>query len=171
MYNPNKTVTANSKGIIISFRDCNKHKYIPYQSKAVQEIQLGKAKYQQLDRPVFNKTQQKLYAETVYGLTVLSAEQIKELSPKRKHEIISVYKRVQHFLNKLKQEVINEQVNALLSALFHKSLFIKQMCEVKSYDRGYKDRHTFKELGLTQEKIAEKLVNAGLLPSNFFELA
>ena len=55
--NPHKAISANSKGIIISFRDVNKHKFIPYESKMVNSIQIkGTAKYQKLDRPVFNKS-------------------------------------------------------------------------------------------------------------------
>jgi len=171
MYNPNKTVSANPKGIIVSFRDCNKHKYMPYQSKTVDDIQqFGKARYQKLDVSPFNKIQQQLYSETVYGLTIYSPEEIAQIPAKRKSQIISTHKRVQHFLNKWKQEIIDEQVNDLLTTLFHKSSFVKKFCSVKAYDRGYKDRHTFKELGLSQDKIARKLVDTGYLPANFYEL-
>jgi hypothetical protein len=45
------------------------------------------------------------------------------------------------------------------------------MCAVKSYDRAYTDRHTFKELNLSPDKIANKLIEAGFLPQNFFQLA
>lgn len=162
---------ANSKGITICFRDSNKHWHVSYQSKAVQQIQLhGKAKYQQLEKPVFNKIQQRLYAETVYGLTAYTPEQLAVMPAKKKLEIIKTYKRVQLLFNKIKQEVIDEQVNKLLLGIFHKSTLIKKMCEIKGYDRSRKDKHTFKELGITQEKLAQILVHEGFLPANFFQL-
>lgn len=172
MYNPNKTVTASSKGIIISFRDCNKHKYLPYQSKTVENIQQnGTAKYQELEIPVFNSVQQKLFAERLYGLSIYKPEELVTFSKKKKSNILIIYKRVQHFLNKWKQEIVNNQMDNLLIKLFPKSHVIKHMCSVKGYDRGFRSKHTFKELGITDDKIAIKLIEGGFLPANFFQLA
>lgn len=172
MNNPNKTISANSKGIIISFRDVNKHKYIPYQSKTVESIQqYGKVKYQQLEQPVFNRTQQKLYSEVLYGLDSLKPAELQELTHKRKFEIMHACKRVKHYLNKLKQEIVDKEVNDILSVLFPHSAIAKHMCSVTGYNRNYISKLSFKELGLTQQKIAEKLVEAGFLPANFFQLA
>lgn len=171
MYNPNKTVSANSKGIIICFRDCNKHKYMPYQSKCVQQIQIAGIARPELDKPVFNRIQQQLYGETVYGLNVFSQEQLKSLPKHKKAKILFTHKRVQHFINRWKQELVDDQISNLITALFPKSDIAKKMSITKGYDRGFKSKLTFKELGLTQEMIANKLVEAGFLPSNFFQLA
>ena len=172
MYNPNKTISANAKGIIVCFRDCNKHKYMPYQSKYVKSIQtMGTSKTYELEKPVFNRVQQQLYGEVIYGLSVFSQEQIQKLPVGRKARILIINKRAQHFLNRLKQEIIDDQVSQFFSKLFPKSSIAMQMSQTKGYDRGYKSKLTFKELGLTQEMIAKKLIEAGFLPSNFFQLA
>lgn len=171
MYNPNKTVTASSKGIIISFRDCNKHKYLPYQSNIVENIQQnGKVRYQELELPVFNSRQKQLFQEKLYGLNIYKPEEVLKFSKKRRTKILIIYKRVQHFLNRWKQEIVNEQVDKFLNALFPKSPIVKQMCSVKGYDRGFRSKQTFKELGITENKVAIKLIEGGFLPTNFFQL-
>jgi len=47
----------------------------------------------------------------------------------------------------------------------------KDMCSVKGYNRAHINRQSFKELGLSQEMIASKLIEVGFLPNNFFQLA
>jgi len=171
-YNPNKTITANSKGIVISYGDSGKPRYLAYKCKAVEKIQLyGTVKYQELDQPVLNRTQQKLYGELIYGLKLYKPEELATISKKDKLKIAYLHRKVQHFLNKWKQEIIDSEVNSILTKLFPRSKFVKDMCAVKSYDRAYTDRHTFKELNLSPDKIANKLIEAGFLPRNFFQLA
>lgn len=170
-YNPNKAVSANSKGIVISFRDVNKHKFIAYESPIVKSIQVsGTAKYQKLERPVFNKPQQKLYAEVIYGLNVYTPIQLKELSKERRIEILQRYNKAQDVLNQWKKQIVDDKINTLLTVLFPNSAMAKRMCEIPTYDRHHKDTHTFKELGLTKYKIAYKLIEVGVLPTNFFNL-
>lgn len=170
-YNPNKTITANSKGIIISFRDDNKPRYVAYKSKEVADIQhFGKAKYQEFDKPVLNRTQQKLYSEVLYGIKAYEATELMALSRKDVMRIASVHRRVQLFLNRWKQEIMDSRVNGLLSKLFPNSPVAKAVCSVKGYNRAYTAKYTFKDLGLSQEAVASKLVEMGFLPKNFFEL-
>lgn len=171
-YNPNKTITANSKGILISFRDDNKPKYIPYKIKEVEELQQhGRSIYQTYDQPVFNKTQQRLYAEALYGINAYDRFEIMTLSHKDILRITGLHRRVQFFLNKWKQEIMDSKVDSLLSKLFPRSKVVKDMSSVKGYNRAYTAKYTFKELGLTQEAVANKLVDMGFLPENFFQLA
>lgn len=169
--NPNKTVTANSKGIVISFSDESKPRYISYRPATVERIQLhGTVRYQVLDKPAFNRIQQKLYTEAIYGLNSYDKQQLAALTSKEVSKIFSLHKKVQHFLNKWKQEIVEKRVNAFLLAMFPKSKVAKDICATNGYNRAYVDRHSFKELGLTQEMIASKLIEAGFLPKNFFQL-
>lgn len=169
--NPNKTITANAKGIVISYSDSRKPRYMAYSSKLVQHIQLyGTVRYQELSKPVLNRTQQKLYAELLYGLKCYKPEELEKINKKDKLRIAYIHKKVQHFLNKWKQEIIDLQVNDFLTTLFPRSAGVKYLCSIKGYDRAYTDRHSFKELGLTQEKIVSKLIEGGFLPTNFFQL-
>lgn len=171
MPNQNKTVSANSRGIVISFTDINKHKYVPYSNKLVQERQLEpKPKYQQIEKSVFNAQQQKLYALSIYGLSVYNKEEIQKIPAEERSTIIKNYNKIQAFLNKWKQEIVEARTNKILLSIFHNSKIIKKFCSINGYDNFHTDRHTFKELGLTQKVIAERLVKEGLLPTNFFQL-
>jgi hypothetical protein len=171
-YHPNKTISANSKGIVISYGDESKPRYIAYKSKEVADIQhFGKAKYQQFDKPVLNRTQQKLYAELLYGVKAYEQTEVMALTQKDVLRITSVHRRVQLFLNRWKQEIMDSRVNNLLSKLFPNSPVAKTICSIKGYNRAYTAKYTFKDLGLTQEAVASKLVEMGFLPKNFFELA
>lgn len=173
MRNPHKTVSANSKGIIVSFGDVNKHKFIKYEPTAVEQIQLyGTVKYQKIEQVGFNPIQEKLYAEAVYGLNFYTAEEIKTMPAEKKRSIMVLYTRVQRILNRWKQEIIWKQVDSLLISLFPRSPFSKFLSENDYYDRDLECPLSLRELGITsQAVIAEKLVENKLLPYNFFKLS
>ena len=89
MYNPNKTISANSKGIVVSFGDVNKHKFIKYELTVVTQIQLyGTVKYQKIEQSGFNSTQEKLFAEAMYGLNFYTAAEIKVMPVEKKRHIV-----------------------------------------------------------------------------------
>jgi hypothetical protein len=169
--NPNKTVCASSKGIVISFRDANKQKYIPYESTMLNEIQLyGHVKFQQLESPILNTIQQKLYSEAVYGLSYFPKDVVAEMSKGKKLRVLARYAKAQRILNRWKQEIVHTKVDSFLLALFPNSPITKALVETKGYDRESKECHSFKELGLTQEDVANKLMEFNILPQNFYQL-
>lgn len=172
-FNPHKTVSAGSKGIIISFRDANKHRFMPYETNLhIEEIQQkGKSKYQVMDQPVFNKIQQQLYAETVYGLSYFSETDISKMSKSKKLRVLAKYAKAQRILNRWKQEIVYSKVDSIFLALFPNSRITKLLVDTQGYDRSSRETHSFKELGLTQEDVANKLMEVKLLPENFFQLA
>lgn len=171
-FNPHKTVSAGSKGIIISFRDANKHRFMPYENVQVDQIQqAGKTKYQVLEQPVFNKIQQQLYAETVYGLSYFSAEDVSKMSKSKKLRVLAKYAKAQRILNRWKQEIVYAKVDSILLDLFPHSSITKILVDTTGYDRSTRESHSFKELGLTQKDVASKLIEVKLLPVNFFQLA
>ena len=170
--NPHKTVCAGTKGIVISFRDANKHRYMPYDNVQVEELQMnGTVKYQSLEQPPFNKFQQKLYAETLYGLNYYSEQEVCVMPRLKKLSIITKYAKAQRILNRWKQEIVYERVDSFLLTLFPNSAITKALVETKGYDRTSRETHSFKELGLSPEKIASKLIEENLVPVNFFQLA
>jgi hypothetical protein len=172
MTNPNKTVSANSKGIVVSFGDVNKHKFIKYECTAVQQIQLyGTVKYQKVEQPGFNPIQEKLFAEALYGLNFYTADELKKMPAEKKRSVIVLYTRVQKVLNRWKQEIICKQVDSLLIALFPNSPIVKFISENEYYDKDLECTMSLRDLGITSETvIAEKLIQAKLLPYNFFKL-
>lgn len=171
-HNPHKTVSANSRGIITSFRDSNKHKYIAYESTALTDLQLyGPQKPQRMQHSGrLNKVQQKLYAEHLYGLNYFTAEELAEMPNKKRFQIMHAYKKVQRVLNLWKQEIAGRRADAFLKYLCPNSPVTKVFLATQGTDPELLDTHTFKELGISQQMIAEKLVDAGLLPVNFFLL-
>lgn len=172
MHNPNKTVSANSQGIIVSFGDVNKHRFIKYESDAVKQIQLyGTVKYQSIVENGFNPIQEKLYAEAMYGLNFYTAEELKTMPAEKKRYVVVLYTRVQKVLNMWKQEIITKQVDHFFLTLFPNSPFTKFLVENEYYDKNLECTLTLRDLGITSEKfIAEKLVQSKLLPFNFFKL-
>ena len=87
-HNTSKTASANLNGIVISFQENNKHKFIPYENQYVKRIQLhGSAKYQQFEPPVFNLAQQRIYSEAVYGLNIFSKQELEKMPASKKSAI------------------------------------------------------------------------------------
>lgn len=172
-FNPHKTVSASSKGIIISFRDANKHMFLSYEKNPVlEDVQLhGHKQYQQLEAPVFNKVQHKLYAQTVYGLSYFPTAEVEQMSKSKKLRIMARYAKTQRILNRWKQQIVHSKVDAFLLALFPHSPITKTLVDTQGYDREAKETHSFKDLGISQQAIADKLIEADLLPKNFYQLA
>ena len=170
--NPHKTVCAGTKGIIISFRDANKHRFLPYENVQVEEIQTkGHVKYQSLEQPAFNQLQHKLYAEAVYGLSYYSEEAVNQMSKSKKLRVLAKYAKAQRILNRWKQEIVYDRVDRFFLELFPNSAITKMLVDTKGYDRELRETHTFKELGLSPQDVASKLVEVNLLPKDFFQLA
>jgi hypothetical protein len=170
-FNQEKTVSANSKGVIISYGDVKKHQFVRYDSY-VRKIQIeGTVRYQKLESFEFNETQQRIFSTLVYGFEVIPDEQIKKLPAPIKKRIVANYAITNKLLNRWKQEIINEMVDGFLSKMFPKSKVTKQMIGLKGYDDTLKSTISFKELGISERSIANKLIEFDLLPKNFFNLA
>ncbi len=169
-FNPEKTISANPSGIVVSYRDSNKTSFVKYE--VVEKIQIsGTVKYQKMVK-YFTPQQKELYQKVVHGFAAYTPEQIASMSEKTKIDVTVTYTKAKRILTRWKQELIFSHVNSILSALFPKSMVVKQMIETEGYVEEDRDTFiSFKELGVSQEKIAEKLIEFGLLPKNFFQLA
>jgi len=169
-FNQEKTVSANSQGVVISYGDVKKHQFIRYDSY-VKKIQIeGTVKYQKLESFEFNETQQRIFSTLVYGFEYIPNEQIKKLPEPIKRRIIVNYTIARKLLKRWKQEIINETINSFFSKTFPKSKVAKQMISQNGYDDDLECTITFKELGVSERSIANKLIEFGLLPQNFFNL-
>ena len=166
--NPNKTISVNSRGFIINFTDTNKHHYIKFENQDVPRTM--PAKYQEIEKPVFNQVQQRIYAEALYGMNLYTEKEAQRLPKSKVVHIIDTYQKVQRIINRWKQEIVNDKVDDFLLSLFPKSPVVKAFTETKGADDTIKATASFKDLGIDQIKIANKLVEFGLLPQNFFNL-
>lgn len=172
--NSDKTISANSKGIIVSYGDVNKHMFTHYESRYsfINKIQVeGTSKYQQTSETKhFSFLQQEMYDKIVYGFSAYTREEVQGMSKSNRFRITSTYTKAHRLLNRWKQEIINQKMDSLLIKLFPNSPVIKQMVSVDGYDDNLTVKTTFKELGITREAIANKLIEFGFLPTNFYQL-
>jgi hypothetical protein len=171
--NPNKSISANSKGIIINFGDVNKHKFVYYNNNndVVKKIQLyGTTKYQKIEDTEFNKIQKRLYTEAVYGLKAIPNEVLMVMHTKVIRNIQNIHTRAKNVINNYKQEISNNNIDTFLSKLFPKSPIIKQMLNVKGVDPMIKVPMSLKDLKISKHMLAQKLVEFKVLPENFFNL-
>jgi hypothetical protein len=171
--NLNKTASASKKGVLICYTDVQKHQWLYYEGIQVDKhIPLkGVSKYQQLEFKPFNKTQQTLYNEVVYGLSTYSENELVEMSKTKKNNIVKTFERTQRLLNHWKQEIINKDVDEFLMKLFPHSKITKAFVQTKGIDSNVKNKSSFKDLKITNVMIASKLIEFKILPLNFFELS
>jgi|688.fasta_scaffold716341_1 hypothetical protein len=170
--NPNKTVSANSKGITINFGDVNRHQFVYYSNNdKVRKIQQnGTVKYQSLEAPEFNRIQQHLYNQAVYGLKSFPNEVIMEMKAEKIRNIQAIHSRAKHVINDYKQEVAAETVDSFLMKFFPKSPIVKQMINTRGTDPFIKVTTSLRDLKITPNMLAKRLVHHNVLPENFFNL-
>jgi hypothetical protein len=168
--NCEKTISATTHGIIVSYSDAKKHMFVGYERpKYVKKIQLeGTAKYQNIDN--FTPSQRELFMSTVYGFSAFTKNEIEAMSKTKKFKIKVAYTKANRILNRWKQEIINEGIDSLLISLFSNSPVIKKFTAVKGYDDNIICSISFKELGINKKQIANKLIEYGILPVNFYQL-
>ena len=170
-----KTASCNSRGIIISYGDNNKHQFVNYQSRneRVQHMQIYGKKNYQFKQPVveFNKIQEDLYYKAIHGFNAFTQEELSKMTSSKKFYVRLMYTKAHKLLNRWKQEIINEKMDGLFLKMFPKSPIVKQLISVKGYDDTLDVSYiTFKDLGISKESIAKKLIEFNILPSNFFQL-
>jgi hypothetical protein len=165
-----KTLKLRNRGAVLIYGDSQRTFNHQSHNNLMKHVQLyGHTRYQSFEKPLFNNVQQRLYAEAVYGLSLYNQEQLQHLPKSKKHEILVIFKKTQEILNIFKQQVINQQVNPLFQKFFPKSKVANVMLSV-DIDATVKCKIPFKELNITQQMIANKLVEMGILPINFYEL-
>jgi hypothetical protein len=171
--NLNKTVSANAKGIIVSYTDTLKHFSITYEDKGLLNVQLSGNKFKENSYQAItqnNLKQQKLYREALYGLSIYTQEEIAKMTFVEKKRVITLQQRAKKLLNVWKQELAHAKLQTV-KHVFSKFSFVTSLIEYPEYLNEV-DRNTlsFKDLSITKEDITEKLISAGILPSNFYQL-
>lgn len=171
--NQNKTISCNSNGIIISYGDANKHQYVGYNSYVSKIQTQGTVKYQKIDEEFkLNPKQKDLYAKVLYGFKAYTKEEIATMSEGMKINVTVTYTKAQRILRRWKQDITFSNLDRFLLSLFPKSPVIKAMCETTGHldEVEKEDEISFKDLGINQQAIANKLIEVGLLPLNFYQL-
>ena len=174
-FNSEKTISANSNGIVISYGDANKHQFMRYETPShIKKIQLeGTVKYQQIEKPFrLNPKQKDLYNKLVYGFKAYTTEEIAGMSKSKKLSVTINYTKAQRILNHWKQDLSFSLVDKLLTTIFPKSSVAKAMINAKGYLNDVSKEHdiSLEEFGIKKQQIIGKFLEAGLLPKNFYEL-
>lgn len=175
MKNSNKAISANSKGITITFGDVNKHQFIYYNSNSevakLAQREDNRQRYQVFEQPEFNRIQKQIYTQAVYGLKAYKNEEIMLMEPKNIEEIKHVHNKAKVIINNYKQEVASRLADSFLMKMFPNSPVIKQMLGIQGADSALGTSLSFKDLKITPTMMAKKLVEFSVLPKNFFQLA
>ena len=175
---PKKTIRATERGIEI-FYDNKRHvTRLEYEEKGLADLQLygnklnGKM-YQAQTAIHFNSIQQSMYRRLIYGIESIPYPELKKMKKLDKKIVQKRHKKAQQVINIWKNEILSSFVNGLFTEFFWNSDITKEMKELSKDPEFMKEENTlsFKDLGITKKHVANKLIEHGLLPVNFFHLS
>lgn len=177
-HNENKAISAGKNGITVFYTDTCKHYNILYERDSILKSlqtegnKFNNESYQKIGE---NLTQQKAYRIALYGLSVFTPDELSSLSFLEKNRIVTNQKKVQRLLDKWKQEICHKKIGSFVTKFFkmtdslkNKDLF--KFATYDYYDSNNKNKMDFKDLGINKDMIVQKLMSAGLLPRNYYEL-
>lgn len=126
----------------------------------------------QFEKDPFNSYQNFLYKRALFGLAVYQQEELEKMHWDKKRRIEKVHERAQKVLNLWKQEISNQWIGTILSAVFHHSSLVKELNEKFGHelDEQYISKVDFKSLGVSKQQVVDKLIKEKILPSNFYQL-
>lgn len=175
-YNPDKVISAGADNLRICYTDTGKQQWITYSNPKVEDIQLygsnfkGKV-YQDIPSFNLNPTQVRMYRVAVYGIDALSQEEVKHLAFQETLSIAKKQNRAQRLINRWKQQITSTAVQDFLNRKLPNSGIVKRMNEYVDYTTD-KDINpfTFRDLGISQEMLVNRLIEWKVLPENFYSL-
>ena len=132
-----------------------------------------KKKYSEAVCSRLNDYQNFLYKRALFGLSIFTEEEIKNMRWDKKQRIIKVHKRTQKVLNLWKQEILNQRANSLLNKFFvtKSSEMAREVIDSPmETDEEIPCKLSFKELNLLKMDIVLKLFKEKILPPDFFKL-
>jgi hypothetical protein len=175
---PIKTIRCTKHGIKIFYERSEQVVSVYYEEKGLSDIQLhgntlNGVSYQSVGSSVFNTLQNKLYKRLIYGIEAMTKTELVELSITEIRQINRDHRKAIKVLNAWKNQVVSSYVDRLFAEVFWNSDVAKEMVNF-SKEEDYEDQEntlSFKELGLSKKQVAVKLIEHGLLPVNFFQMA
>ena len=125
--------------------------------------------YMEYEKDSYNNYQNHLYKRALYGLSAFSQEELATMCSKKKQRVSKVYMKGQNVINLYKQKLTNAYSNFVFKTLFPESPLTQFFMETEETDVEFKNTLTFKDLGITKDKIIGVFINEGILPKNFHE--
>lgn len=127
-------------------------------------------RYSIVEEIIMTDYQNFLYNRALFGLSVYSQDELKDMRWDKRKRITKVHKRTQHVINIWKQQVVNLIYSKLIS-LFPKMESTKHFVDMTDdTDPEHMNRMSFKTLCITKVEVVKKLITEGILPPNFHEL-
>lgn len=127
-------------------------------------------RYQQIEHDHLNSRQNFLYHRALFGLSVYTQSEIKDMRKDQRARIKKVHKRTRIVLNVWKQQLINQFTNNFFTKYFPKSPLTKSLVESTTIDPEFKCSISLEALKIDKRQVVDKLINEGILPHNFYEL-
>ncbi len=112
-----------------------------------------------------------LYNRALFGLSVYTQEEIKEMRWDKRKRIVKVHKRAQSVLNVWKQQIINACTNKFFERWFPGTPITNTLLKMsEEIDENYINKMPFKSFNITKMQVINKLIEEGILPSDFHTL-
>ena len=133
--------------------------------------QINGQRYMDYEVDPFNQYQNFLYKRLLYGLNMYSQEEVLVMPITKRQRILKNQRKAQKTLNVYKQEIVNKISNNFFQKYFPESPITKALVgEFNFTDEDFINKFDFKSLGITKKSIIDRLIQAKLLPNNFYEL-
>lgn len=127
----------------------------------------GNSQYMKHGAISFTEKQNELYSRLLKGLKHYSKEELYAMNSNKKNRIKKSHRKAQDLLNIWKQELLIILSDSLLKKVNLSELLPEVNVDP---DPDFKCTLTFKDLGLNKEIIANKFIEARLLPADFMAL-
>ena len=118
-----------------------------------------------------NPYQHLLFKRVLHGTKIYSKEEVDKMHWDKKRRIRKVWKRAQTAINVWKQTICNKATVGIFE-VFYNSQLAKDILKVPitETDDSYKNKLSFKDLGIRYEDVILFFMGKGLLPKNYLSL-
>jgi hypothetical protein len=156
-----KSITATAQGLNIYYERTQQTTQVKYEKLYQNQRNNSTNRHNGLH---LNPIQRNMYRRVMYGLGEFTPEQLQTMDKVTKTAIEADHNRAKRAIEKLKYDMTYAPVDKLFNAIFP---------HVKIGSKTY-DHHvslpSLRELRISTETVCQTLINAGLLPTNFFGL-
>lgn len=112
-----------------------------------------------------------LYNRALFGLSVYTQEEIKNMHWEKRKRIEKKHRRTRVILNLWKQQIANKFSTQFFKQLFPNMEITKYLEQTTNeVDVNFTSHISFKTLGITKKDIVKKLIVEDILPTDFYEL-
>jgi hypothetical protein len=159
-----KSISAKAHGVEIYYEHSKKTVTVPYDKSLFQN------KSQNIRKEVrqgfyMNPIQRNMYRRLMYGLKDYTQAEIASMDKYTQEAISRDYEAAKAVVHKLKYEEYYAPVDKLFNAIFPNAKIGSRPSDIL-----YAELPSLKELKITTQKVCQSLMNAGLLPRNFFSI-